>query len=195
MRPDAETKDQIRSRILELRKQLDTAFVREGSGVIARRVLAMKEFSRAEVVGTYMAMPREAATMDLMYAAWDMGKTVLVPAWDGDSGGYRMARMSRGTEMECGPAGVLQPRAPDWVPTRDADLMIVPVVACDYEGRRLGHGGGHYDRLLRHCRCFRLAMAFEFQVVEKIPFESHDVPVDLVVTEQNVYPEHRTETE
>ena len=189
MSPDAETKEQVRARILNLRKQLDTAFVQECSEIIVKRVLTMNEFTGADVIGSYMALPREVATMELIYAAWNMGKTVIVPAWNADRGAYGMARMSCGTELESGPSGVLQPRVLDWMSPRDADLMIVPVVGCDYGGRRLGHGGGHFDRLLQHCGCFRLALAFEFQVVEKIPFDSHDVPVDMVVTEQNVYPE------
>ena len=184
-----ETKETIRKRISEMRRQLGPGVIRESSAMIAAAVLRMNEFNAAGVVGAYMAMPREVQTMDLVYAASDMGKQVCVPAWNPEKELYEMARYDIGMEMISGPVGILEPKEADWVPPEEINVMLVPAIAFDPNGGRLGHGGGHYDRLLQGGACYRVGLAFEFQVVKAIPLDEHDVPVDVVVTERGTYPE------
>ena len=95
-------------------------------------------------------------------------------------------------ELTPGAYGILEP-APDLRADREAsaeslDLAILPGVAFDLHGNRLGHGKGYYDRLLPRLRpnCRRLALAFECQIVAEVPAESHDIPVETIITEQRV---------
>jgi len=183
-----ETKESIRNLMREIRADLTMAWVREASVAVIDRVRRLQAFSDADVVGSYLAMPREVQTMDLVYASWDMGKRVCVPAWDERTGLYQMAAIERGHEMVSGPMGILQPRELRWVPLEEIGFMAVPGIAFDMQGGRLGHGGGHFDRLLVRCGGFKVGLAFDFQIVEQIPLGSHDIPVELVVTERMNYP-------
>ncbi|MDE6243728.1 MAG: 5-formyltetrahydrofolate cyclo-ligase, partial [Muribaculaceae bacterium] len=67
------------------------------------------------------------------------------------------------------------------------ELIVVPAVAYDRRGNRLGRGKGYYDRLLATTKASKIGVAYEFQVVDDIPAESHDVPVDIVITENGIY--------
>jgi 5-formyltetrahydrofolate cyclo-ligase len=69
----------------------------------------------------------------------------------------------------------------------EADVIIVPGVAFDREGRRVGFGGGYYDRLLSGNGALAVALSYEGQLVEKAPVDAHDVPVDVIVTERAIY--------
>ena len=66
------------------------------------------------------------------------------------------------------------------------DLIVIPGVGFDHSGHRLGHGRGHYDRLLKKTRGYKVGLAFEEQLVPELPVEAHDVPVDLLITDQNL---------
>ena len=66
--------------------------------------------------------------------------------------------------------------------------MVVPALAFDRRGNRLGHGYGHYDRLMTKCPGYKVGLIFEVQLVDEVPMEARDVAVDIVVTEQNIYP-------
>ena len=69
----------------------------------------------------------------------------------------------------------------------DLEVMVVPALAFSKQGGRLGHGGGHYDRILGSWSGFRVGVAFDFQVFDEVPMGSQDIPVDIVVTERTVY--------
>jgi 5-formyltetrahydrofolate cyclo-ligase len=89
--------------------------------------------------------------------------------------------------MHPGHLGVPEPLHPRWLLAADIDVMIVPVVAFDRHLRRLGHGGGNFDRLLAHHTGTKIGVAFEGQRMTVVPVEPHDVPLDLVVTEERAY--------
>ncbi len=66
------------------------------------------------------------------------------------------------------------------------DLVIVPGIGFDQRGNRIGHGEGFYDRLLKNTNIFTIALAYEFQIIEKIPIDKYDTPVDIIITEKRV---------
>ncbi len=67
----------------------------------------------------------------------------------------------------------------------EIDLVIVPAVAFDRHGNRVGRGKGYYDRLLENCRALTIGVGYEFQLVDEIDAEEHDIPLDFVVTDRN----------
>lgn len=101
-------------------------------------------------------------------------------------------RLQDFSELTPGVYGILEPasdlRAEREVSPQSIELAILPGVAFDLRGNRLGHGKGYYDRLLPHLRpqCRRIAMAFECQMVAEVPTEPHDIPVETIITEQRV---------
>ena len=157
------------------------------SQLITAQVLESPAFQQARVILGYSALPYEVDTGVMLETALAQGKRVALP---------RMVPASRTLvayaiqdcrqDLEPGPHGVLQPVAsPDRaVAIETIDLVIMPGVGFDREGRRLGHGQGYYDELLRRLpkTTPRIGLAFACQVVERIPAAAHDQPVTAVVS-------------
>lgn len=167
--------------------KLHPDWVRRASLIVRDHVLARPEWTAARAVAAYVAQLREVQTADLIESAYAAGKRVCVPAWRADQQGYAFAWLARDAGLKPGRMGILEPTRPDWVNPSDLDLVLVPVVAFDAHGRRLGHGGGHFDRLLSRCPAVKVGLAFEAQRLAAVPVEAHDVGLDLVVTETGAH--------
>lgn len=163
--------------------RLDPAWVIRASDAIARRVLALPAWSAASAVSAYLARPLEVQTRGLIEAAFAAGKRVCVPAWRADQGAYGLAWIGPDTAMKTGALGIEEPAQPVWARPAEPGLLLVPLLAFDAYGRRLGHGGGYYDRLLSGCAGVKVGLAFDGQRLAAVPAEAHDVPLDLIVTE------------
>jgi 5-formyltetrahydrofolate cyclo-ligase len=145
--------------------------------------MSLAAFAAASVVGCYQAVGAEVR-MDLLIAVCGAeGKTLAVPAWRVGSGAYRLARIDGRTDLAPGRMGILEPVRPEWLDT--VDLIVVPGLAFDECGGRLGHGGGHYDAMLAALwnGPVRVGAAFDFQVVGRVPTDRGDERMDAVVTE------------
>jgi 5-formyltetrahydrofolate cyclo-ligase len=152
----------------------------------------LPEYKRAGTVLWYVSHGDELPTRDAIRRELDRGREVLVPYVDGP--GLRLWRLRALEELRPGAFGILEPppalrgaAAREAAPER-IDLVVVPGVAFDPLGRRIGSGQGFYDRLLARLRadCVRAGLCYEAQVVDRVPAEPHDQPMDLVVTERRV---------
>ncbi|HAD61518.1 MAG TPA: 5-formyltetrahydrofolate cyclo-ligase, partial [Planctomycetaceae bacterium] len=127
--------------------------------------------------------------------ALESGKTIVVP-WCNDDGELELFRLDSMDELEIGMYKILEPaqslrNLPEkQVHVESLDLIMVPGVGFDSRGARMGHGKGYYDKLLEHARKDTplVALAFECQMFEDIPVAEHDVFMDMVITEDKVYP-------
>ena len=188
----AGNKGAIRERIRSLRRGFDMAWVEQASPLILEKVVALPQFSAARVVSCYMALPHEVQTDELIEMCWQLGKRVCVPALLKGSHEYELSWLEPGDATVQGPVKIPQPRDIRRVQPKDVNLMIVPAMAFDRRGNRLGHGCGHYDRLMAKCPGYKVGLVFEVQMVDEVPVEALDVAVDIVVTEQNIYPPANT---
>jgi len=107
-----------------------------------------------------------------------------IPAFDESLGSYRMAKYT--SELKKGLFGIPEPEHPVWAGTNELDLILVPGVAFDSSGNRLGRGGGFYDQLLPQYSAIRAGICFNFQLLKEIPVESHDCVMDLLVAESKI---------
>ena len=151
------------------------------------RASSLCEYAAARAVGAYIAMPAEVQTAKLLDTCWRDGKAVCVPAFEPDRERYIFARAGSGTALKKGLLGIPEPaeRAP--VDFETPAIVFVPGLAFDANGGRLGHGGGHYDSLLRGLAdVFKIGLAFDFQLVERVPITSGDVAMNAVVTNTKV---------
>ncbi|MBN1670137.1 MAG: 5-formyltetrahydrofolate cyclo-ligase [Kiritimatiellae bacterium] len=186
--PDtAEAKKPIRALIGRKRRALDPAWVKAASEAIAGAVVQLDAFASATVVCSYVAVPGEVDTRALIAACRARRKQVCVPALRKETARYEWAWFPPGAELVTGSDRVPEPSDKAWAPVDRVEFVVVPGVAFDRSGTRLGRGGGHYDRLLAECPGFKAGVAFEFQVLHEIPRAPHDVRMDAVVTEANVY--------
>jgi len=183
-------KQAARKEKLLWRKSLSPEEAREKSRCIAAALRILPEYAAAKSVLFYVsAKANEVDTHALIQEALEKGVRVLVPATDFDNHVLKIAEILAMQELVPGRFGLLEP-APDQLRIRtaeDADVIIVPGVAFDRKCRRVGFGGGYYDRLLSGRRSPAVALAYEGQLMERAPVDAHDVPVDLLVTERAVY--------
>ncbi len=178
-------KNKIRQQVAELRPDFQTLELL--SEQIVKKFQGLELFQQAKTVGAYIPLPDEVDITPLFsfdsFVAQDrqlQEKTFYIPAFDEASGGYRLAELT--PELKPGKFGIPEPEDPVFAP-EELDLIIMPGVAFDRAGHRLGRGGGFYDRLLPQYHATRLGICFEFQCLESIPSESHDCNVDLLITE------------
>ena len=163
------------------------------SRIICDRLAALPEYAQAATVMFYVDFRSEVRTRHLLPTALAHKQRVVVPyCAHNELGLFHLKRID---ELAVGTYTILEPRvelralADRTVDASELDLIVVPGVAFDRQGGRLGHGKGYYDRLLRHARpdTRLVALAFECQVFPKVPMQPHDVYMDKVVTEQGVY--------
>lgn len=140
--------------------------------------------ARGRRIALFMPLPDEPPVLNLRAALNGEGRRWLVPAWDGVRRRYRLAWLPNGAAWSRGPHGVRQPRSPRWARPQSVDAIVVPGVAFDRRGVRLGRGGGHYDRLLRDYRRPAIGIAIEGTLLPRLPSAPHDERVRWVVTER-----------
>lgn len=180
-------KREIRNRIRSQRKSMDPALIREASRRIQSAFLARPEFQRANAVGCYQALPYEVQTQDILKACRKEGKKMAVPAWNEERERYEMVWLHPEDPMVRGRWTIPEPEVRRPVGLMDLDCIVVPALAYDRQGGRLGHGGGHYDRMLGAWNGIRVGVAFDFQIHDQVPLGSQDIPVDLVITESECW--------
>ena len=160
---------------------------------ICRRLVELPEYAAAASVLWYVDVRDEVRSRHQLPHTLGQGKTIAVPYCV--AGELALFRLDRVDELAVGAYGILEPR-PElrWLPEKrveahEPDLIVVPGVAFDRRGARLGHGFGYYDRLLEKARpdAWRVALAFECQLFDELPVEAHDAFMDRIITERAVH--------
>jgi len=181
-------KGEIRKRILAIRNALRPEALAQKSGAIVERLTDLPEVGIAATLMVYLGFGSEVQTDGLIRWGWAEGKRIAVPLCVADRC-LTPCRIEGFEELEKGYYGIREPaaacRRPEDLDRIDA--VFVPAVAFDRFGYRVGYGGGYYDRFLpRAPRAARIGLAFSGQIVDALPAEAHDVPVDLIVTEAGI---------
>lgn len=186
----AEDKQALRKKMLEWRRSLSVEEAGRKSEQIAAAARALPEYKNAKTILFYVsAKKNEVDTHALIHDALSKGVRVLVPVTDFDKNELIVSELRDMNELEPARFGLLEPagNAIRPVDPAEADIVIVPGVAFDRECRRVGFGGGYYDRLLSGGGAVSIALSYEGQMVDRVPTDSHDVPVDIIVTEKQTY--------
>jgi len=160
-----------------------------GSAAACASAVSLPEFRHARTVMLYLPIPGEVDTVEVALAAWRQDKTVLVPKVLYEH--WRIAAVvcrSMDDGLVPNRHGIREPAAAECWPPEEIDLVIVPALAFDKQGNRLGRGGGFYDRFLAEpgVRAVLCGLAFDIQVLDELPAEHHDRPVDVLVTDKEV---------
>ncbi|MBT3152780.1 5-formyltetrahydrofolate cyclo-ligase [Streptomyces sp. CHD11] len=195
-RADDPDKRTLRREVLHVRSGLTADDVRESGAALARRALALPELAQARTVAAYVSVGSEPSTLALLDALRARGVRVLLPAllpdndldWGAYTGEGSLAPVRHGGRMALlEPAG--ERLGPDAV--TEADTVLLPGLAVDPRGMRLGRGGGSYDRVLARleragARPALVVLLYGSEVVGRVPGEPHDRPVHAVVTPSGV---------
>lgn len=188
-------KKSIRATMLAQRRHLATVTCAALSHAAQVRLLETSEFSSASALALYSPVFNEVFTEELFHLSRSLGKRVAYPRVCGEH--LEFVEVASLTELKPGAFGVLEPSGSSVLSAGSLDLMLVPGVAFDQAGFRLGYGKGFYDRFLHaadRCPCL-VGFCFEFQVVADLPVESHDIGMNMLVTDERTLrffatPEH-----
>ena len=187
-------KKNLRNKMLALRNQLSEKDCVKRSEQITYHLFNTDIYQRADYVLVYMHYQKEVRTDQIILHALNAGKHVFVPrVSEKDMEFYEIYSLK---DCECGFHGILEPSKtcnslPEVFcnmhssPSKKNTLMILPGLAFDKSGHRLGYGGGYYDRYLsqKGIACAKMAIAYSFQMINSVPYEEHDILVDDVITD------------
>ena len=187
----AESKAALRKEVLKRRDALPEAERATLGRRIFSEVIRLPAYTRSRVVLAYASFGSEPETGGFLRRVLDDGKTLLLPRVE--PSGLALYRVGDAVlDLAPGTWGIREPLPEKCSRAQagDVDFALVPGVAFDRKGGRLGYGGGYYDRLLAGpvpAEAPAVAAAFEAQMVERVPVGPHDASVDVVVTEKSVY--------
>jgi 5-formyltetrahydrofolate cyclo-ligase len=177
----------MRERVLAVRNALSPAEVAHRSRQAVARLLELPAIGKAEVIFCYLSHGCEVETHPLVRNWLAAGKHIHVPAYHAEQKHYRPSHI-RDLDLDtmAGKLGILEPHTRK-TPDRPADVALVPGVAFDAQGHRLGYGKGFYDEMLKQFNGLKIALAFDCQIQPAVPHAPKDVPMDVVVSESTVH--------
>ncbi len=183
-----EHKQTIRKHLIEKRKNNRTEFIHKNSEHIKQKVIDLPVFKQTSHHLYYISYNGEVHTHDLIKEAYHFNKTVYVPISNTTNHTLTISKLTDFNDLIPSSYGILEPKKEkqQLIAADRIDLIIVPGVAFDRSGNRIGQGGGYYDWLLKHSKATSIALAFDFQILDRIPTKDHDQPVDIIVTETEV---------
>ncbi|MBI4698614.1 MAG: 5-formyltetrahydrofolate cyclo-ligase [Nitrospirae bacterium] len=187
----------IRAVLLKKRDNIKAVEKSNKEKAISKTLFALTEFRKAGTILFYASFRSEVTTMQIIKEALDMNKKIALPVVENEKKELRLYRINDLSELESGYMGILEPsvRINRKITLRDIDLVIIPGAGFDEKGNRLGYGHGFYDKLLskkslRTSNSMKhyttVALAFEEQMIPKVPEDVHDVRVDKIITEKRV---------
>jgi len=171
-------KKELRTQIKTLKKQHSKESLLEQSRLILNKLENHKSFVEAKTVMLYSSLPDEVDTHDFL-ERWRNEKKIILPTVVGDD--IVPVELSKETDFAVGDFNILEPQNEPY--NGSYDLIIVPGVAFDRNGNRIGRGKGYYDRFLsKHIEVKRIGICFDFQLVDEVPTEPHDFVMDEVIS-------------
>jgi 5-formyltetrahydrofolate cyclo-ligase len=180
-------KEELRKRAAALRRALPSEVRAARAARMCERLMELEAFRDARTIATYMPLRFEIAPTIATERAFALGKVVVLPRVDNSTKTVTLHRYEAEDPLEESSFMVREPLASAAiVPLQDVDVVLVPGLAFDAHGQRLGFGQGFYDRLLLHMRALRIGLCFDFQLLAEVPSFPHDLPVDCVVTDLRV---------
>ncbi|MBA3424356.1 MAG: 5-formyltetrahydrofolate cyclo-ligase [Rubrobacteraceae bacterium] len=189
-----EIKASLREKVLKRRDAMPPETQNTFSRAILRDIIGLEPYKNSGVVLAYAGFGSELRTDEFLHRTLDLGKRLLLPRVNRETKSldlYEVKDLAR--DLKAGTWGISEPDPGRCDPAdiQTVDFVLVPGVAFDSRCGRLGYGAGFYDGLLANRRVSQtwlVAGAFEVQVVESVPMRKHDVPVDLVMTQERHYP-------
>ncbi len=181
------SKNVIRNQMLARRNAITFELLEAASVAAQKRLIAMEEFCTAACIAIYSAIHKEIRTDLIFDVALSEGKDILFPAVCENK--IRFTKVTDRKHLNYGSFGILEP-CPFEIERsiEDADLIVVPGVAFDFNGNRIGFGKGYYDQCLSRIsgRGVLVGLCHDFQVVESLPTDEHDISMRYLVTDKRI---------
>lgn len=183
----SDQKKSVRARLRQRLMQMDQESLHHRSVIAARRLAATPEFDGATALMIFLPLRYEVDARPLALRAWQSDKTVTVPLVSYEQK-HMLPMLIRSLDepMRADRHGVRVPKNAEPFPVELIDVVVVPGLGFDPQGHRIGRGAGFYDRFLAQpdFRGITCGFALDEQLIDAVPTHSHDVPVDMIVTDR-----------
>lgn len=177
-------KSELREKIFHLRELLNEEEKVNQDEVIYKKLINSEFYMNAKVVFIYVSFGKEVDTQRIITKLLEDGKVVCVPKVISKKEGMKAIRINSLNELKVGYFGVLEPTSEDEITPEEIDLCVLPGLAFDNHGGRLGYGGGFYDRFL--CKVSEeaklIAVAYTFQILDNVPMGLYDFRIQGIIT-------------
>lgn len=186
----AETKSSIREELSRRRNAMPQEEAESKSSAIIRNLAKLAEYNKAKAVLFYAAKGSEVQTAELIKEALKQGKKVLLPVTNIHDKELEISEIKKYPEdLKKSTFGIMEPKKKTAVAEETIDIVVVPGIAFDKSGHRIGYGLGYYDKLLRrlrnkNSRVKAIALAYDLQLTEGIKAKEHDQKMDMIITEK-----------
>lgn len=174
-------KHEIRRKVKAMRQMLSEMEKRSAAEEVFERLEQTAAFLMADHILMYHSLPDELFTHSFL-GKWGKRKHFYLPRVNGVNLEILPYDESR---LELGSFHIEEPTGDNTVDPSEIEMVVVPAVAYDRKGNRLGRGKGFYDRLLKNTKATKVGIGYEFQLVDEVPTEPHDVAVDIIITQNS----------
>lgn len=180
-----QNKKEIRQQILKLRREMAKDEIISLSNKISDTVFCLSQYQEATHICFYMPINNEVDLVGLMTKSIDIGKNVYLPRVYGES--MEFYRYSKDTELITGSFNILEPDCGEKLIPNNKTMVIMPGAVFSTNMDRIGYGGGFYDRYLsKYPQIFRLAVCYDFQILDEIPHEEFDIHPHMIISEARI---------
>jgi 5-formyltetrahydrofolate cyclo-ligase len=183
-----DAKKNLRKSIKAKLSELSLPQYEDQSYKIAQQLFLTEDWIEAATVAVTVSKVPEVDTFQIIRKGWEQGKRMVVPKCEPNTRKLDFRELKHFSELESVFYGLFEPIVSETISVNpdDIDLVVVPGLAFSKNGYRLGFGGGYYDRFLANYQGKRISLAFKDQIVSEIPVESHDIPVEKIITSGGV---------
>jgi 5-formyltetrahydrofolate cyclo-ligase len=171
-------KTDIRNSIKDLKNKQSLDYYPVHSQIIADKVECLPEFANSQIIAMYWPLPMEVDLIPLIIK-YSQSKTILLPVISDDD--IYFCQFLDKNQMKRNSYNILEPTGKAFMDIQLIETLIIPGIAFDQSGNRLGRGKGYYDRFLANSKAFKIGVCFEFQYFEHIPAHAHDIKMDVVI--------------
>ena len=179
-------KNHIRNRYKEIRRAIGAAEAEEKSCLAAQVFLDSDLYKNSKIIMLYMPLKNETDTKGIIKKAFEDGKSLVFPVTERESGEITPYFAEKDTCFKKGNFSVFEPYDTQKADPEAIDVVLVPGIAFDKSGNRIGYGKGCYDKFLKNTKSVRVGYCYEAQLCEKIPADSLDEKMDCIITEKGL---------
>lgn len=177
-------KNELRESMRAQRRALTDADTASMSEIIRKKLFSLECIENAETVCTFLSAFKEPDTFSIVNMLRDRQVKVIVPVSDTKTNTLSLSYIDN--NLHKGAYGISEPSVIKNADKEIIDVILIPGLAFDREGGRLGFGKGYYDRLLESKDAVKIGLCYDFQLFDHIPKESHDIPMDYIITEKEI---------
>lgn len=180
------SKEIIRKKIINKRNGLSKIFINNTSLKIKEKILSHIEPKNLNNILIYVSKEKEVNTIGLIRELLTKGKNVFVPYIDANKNILGISKIKSYQELKIGSFKILEPKEEFLRPSliKDIDVIIIPGIAFDQRGNRIGYGWGYFDKLLEGSNALKIGIGYDFQIVDNVKQENHDIEMDLIITDK-----------